>query len=160
MGHQSASVRSEGASNTPRLAQHGTSLQRFVLELIPRAHELFRGSTKARETSPATRYLALCSYGLDRFHAASLLPYMPSLACLPVLQFGDLWLLGGMYCWLLAGLSQPNEQILNCLLLASHTATGMDNHHGYILSCSAFLSLLPEVMGKGSGNLLCSDVWL
>lgn len=76
------------------------------------------------------------------------------------MQFGDLWLLRGMHYWLLAGLSQPNKQILNFLLLVNHTATGMDNHHGYVLSCTAFLPLLPDVMGKGSGNLLCSDVWL
>lgn len=61
---------------------------------------------------------------------------------------------------LAAGLSLPNGQILNFLLLVSHTATGMDNHHGCILSCNAFLPLLPGVMGKGSGNLLYSRVWL
>lgn len=110
--------------------------------------------------SPATRYLASCPYGLGRSYLTSLLSYMPSLACLPVMRFGDLWLLRGMYGWLLAGLAQPNEQILNFLLLASHTATGMDNHCGYVLSCNACLPLLSDVMGKGSGNLLYSDVWL
>ena len=34
----------------------------------------------------------------------------------------------------------------------------MDNHCGYVLICSAFLSLVPDVVGKGGGNLLFSGV--
>lgn len=37
IGHQSASVRSERKSNVLRLAQHGGSLQRFMLQLLPTA---------------------------------------------------------------------------------------------------------------------------
>lgn len=60
-----------------------------------------------------------------------------------------------MHCWLLGGLAQPNEQILNCLLLA-----GMDSRCGYVLICSAFLSLLSDMVGKAGGTLLFPGVGL